>query len=129
MGDVQGTGTGPSDLAGIAGFCGGVATASVAGGETGDLGSSAMLRSVVVVKRLSPALAPEGALITRHLASLKRRRDTNRPSTTERLPPGCLKAFDQVADAQRVGFAMAVTGDRIGASARLNYDVGPKDSG
>ena len=36
------------------------------------------------------------------------------------LVPGCLKAFDQVANAQRVGFAMAVTGDRIRASGGLN---------
>jgi hypothetical protein len=32
------------------------------------------------------------------------------------LAPSRLKAFDQIADAQRVGFAMTVTGDRIGAS-------------
>src|ERR1019366_10265268 len=44
------------------------------------------------------------------------------------LAPACLKAFDQVADAQRVGFAMAVTGDQIGASGRLNQDIRPKDS-
>src|SRR5713101_5569275 len=44
------------------------------------------------------------------------------------LAVACLKAFDQVADAQRVGFAMAVTGDRIGASGRFNQNVGPKNS-
>jgi hypothetical protein len=32
------------------------------------------------------------------------------------LAPGYLKAFYQIADAHRVGFAMAMTRDRIGAS-------------
>src|SRR5208282_908465 len=44
------------------------------------------------------------------------------------LAPGCLQAFDQIPDAQRVGFAMTVTGDRIGASRRLDHNVRPKNS-
>jgi hypothetical protein len=33
---------------------------------------------------------------------------------------GCLKAFDQIADAHGIGFAMAVTRNWIGASGGLN---------
>src|SRR5208282_1815903 len=44
------------------------------------------------------------------------------------LAPGRLQAFDQIPDAQRVGLAMTVTGDRIGASRGLNQNVRPKNS-
>src|ERR1035437_5803086 len=44
------------------------------------------------------------------------------------LAPGRLKAFHQIADAHRVAFAMAVTGNRIRASGRLNHSVRPNHS-
>ena len=44
------------------------------------------------------------------------------------LVPCRLKTFHQIADAQRVGFAMTVTGDGVGASGGFNKDVRPNHS-
>src|ERR1035437_6140528 len=44
------------------------------------------------------------------------------------LAPGRLKAFHQIADAHPVPFAIAVTGDWIRASGRLNHNVRPNHS-
>ncbi len=40
-----------------------------------------------------------------------------------------LKALHQIAYAQGVSLAMSMTGDRVRASARLNQDIGPHNSG
>src|SRR5580704_16800789 len=44
------------------------------------------------------------------------------------LAPGRLKTFNQVADAQRICFTMAVARNWIGTSAGLNHNVRPNHS-
>src|SRR5882762_8217291 len=44
-------------------------------------------------------------------------------------PRGCLMGLDQVADALRVPFAVAVAGDWVGASSGLDANVGPDHAG
>jgi hypothetical protein len=40
-----------------------------------------------------------------------------------------LVSLDQTADALRIGFAVAVTGNRIGAARGFDDDLGPEDAG
>ena len=44
------------------------------------------------------------------------------------LTPGRLKAFDKVANAQCVGFAMTMTCNRVGASGRFDQNVRPQNA-
>lgn len=41
----------------------------------------------------------------------------------------CLVALDQVANAARVGFVMAMAGQRVGPGGGLNDDIGPNHTG
>src|SRR5260221_1136995 len=68
--------------------------------------------------------------VVRMLADAATTRRARRPSLhcITVLAPHRLKTLYQIANANRIGLAMPMTGDRIGSSRRFDQDVRPKDS-